>query len=57
MTKTELEERLRRHERPQAWLARKLGVSRTTVNRWLADNRRREPIPAARVREIKELLP
>lgn len=45
---------LRRDERPQSWLARKLDVTPTTVSRWLSGER---PITAMTGAKLAELWP
>lgn len=53
MTKDELIELFAAADRTPAWLARRLGVSRPTVGRWVQGER---PVPASRVEKIRELL-
>ena len=54
MTAEEITEMLLRAERSQRWLARKLGRSHATVQRWCAGV---EAVPAEHESRIRELLP
>lgn len=45
--------RLQVAERSQAWLARRLGVSRSLVNQWMLG---RTPAPSERQRQVAGLL-
>jgi DNA-binding transcriptional regulator YdaS (Cro superfamily) len=45
--------RLRELDRSQSWLARKLGVTPSTVNRWIKGV---QPMPARRQREMALVL-
>ncbi len=53
MLGTQLLRLLRRNERSQAWLARKLMVSPMTVHKWAHS---KMAIPAQRLRQIRKIL-
>ena len=54
MHKALLVRKLKKHERSQAWLARKLFISSMAVSKWCSG---KMPIPQSRSEEIERWLP
>tara|TARA_Y100000593_G_C4252804_1_gene308054 strand:- start:37 stop:213 length:177 start_codon:yes stop_codon:yes gene_type:complete len=54
MTHNELNRRLKKHERSQGWLARKINTSAMCISKW---SNNQMPISTERARQIRNLLP